>query len=87
MAQPDKNKQPSKAEKRQTALDAVVKKSGDFHKLFTSPIGKKVLGYLEEEFDQEKIFQAGVPDHTAYNLGSRDVCVYIRQMIRLKENA
>ena len=77
----------NKEEKRQQALDTVVAKSGDFHKLFTSPIGKKVLEYLEDEFDNEKLFVAGVPDHTGYNLGGRDVIVYIRQMIRLKENA
>jgi len=77
----------SKEEKRRLALDAVHLKAGDFHKLFTSPVGKKVLQYLEDEFDDDEIFRAGVPDGTAYNLGRRDVIVYIRQMIRLKENA
>ena len=77
----------SKEEKREIALENVRKKSADFHKLFTSPIGEKVLRYLEDEFDADEIFQAGVPDGTAYNLGRRDVIVYIRQMIRVKENA
>ena len=83
-----KNPQPlSQEEKKQALLDNVRKKSGDFHKLFTSPIGEKVLKYLEDEFDNEKLFVAGVPDETGYNLGGRDVIVYIRQMIRVKENA
>lgn len=86
-----KQKQPekplSKEEKKQLAVDNLVKKSGEFHKLFTSPIGKTVLKYLEDQYDLDEIFQEGVPDGTAYKLGGRDVIVYIRQMIRLKENA
>jgi hypothetical protein len=74
-------------QKRALALDNVKRKSKNFHILFTSPVGAKVLEYLEDEFDQEEIFQAGVPDGTAYNLGRRDVIVYIRQMIRVTENA
>lgn len=74
-------------QKHDLAVENVREKSGNFHKLFTSPIGVQVLKNLEDEFDKEEIFREGVPDGTAYNLGRRDVCVYIRQMIRLKENA
>jgi hypothetical protein len=84
------NQQPeplTQEQKKALALDNVRKKSKDFHTLFTSPAGVKVLEYLGEEFDQDEIFQAGVPDGTAYNLGRRDVIVYIRQMIRVTENA
>lgn len=73
--------------KKQQAVDKVVYKSGYFYRIFTSPDGKKVLEALEEEFDTDEIFTAGEPDTTSYNLGKRDVIVYIRQMIRLKENA
>lgn len=73
--------------KKQQAVDQVVNKSGYFYRIFTSPDGKKVLQWLEEEFDSDEIFKAGEPDTTSYNLGKRDVIVYIRQMIRLKENA
>jgi uncharacterized membrane protein YkgB len=73
--------------KKQQAVDNVVSKSGFFYRIFTSPDGKKVLEALEEEFDADEIFTAGEPDTTSYNLGKRDVIVYIRQMIRLKENA
>jgi hypothetical protein len=73
--------------KKQKAVDLVVHKSGFFYRIFTSPDGKRVLEWLEEEFDMDEIFKAGEPDTTSYNLGKRDVIVYIRQMIRLKENA
>jgi hypothetical protein len=73
--------------KKQLAVDLVVSKSGYFYRIFTSPDGKKVLEWLEDEFDSDEIFTAGEPDTTSYNLGKRDVIVYIRQMIRLKENA
>jgi len=81
----DQQKKP--LSKQQQAVDNVVHKSGFFYRIFTSPDGKKVLEWLEEEFDKDEIFAAGEPDTTSYNLGKRDVVVYIRQMIRLKENA
>ncbi len=84
----DKDKQePKPRSGKQKAVDKVVHKSGFFFRIFTSPDGKKVLEWLEEEFDSDEIFKAGEPDTTSYNLGKRDVIIYIRQMIRLKENA
>lgn len=84
----DKDKQDQKPpSKQQKAVDQVVHKAGYFYRIFTSPDGKKVLEWLEDEFDKDEIFKAGEPDTTSYNLGKRDVVVYIRQMIRLKENA
>ena len=80
-------KQDKLPSKQQQAVDQVVHKSGFFYRIFTSPDGSKVLEWLEEEFDADEIFTAGEPDTTSYNLGKRDVIVYIRQMIRLKENA
>jgi hypothetical protein len=73
--------------KSKEAVQRVVHKSGFFHRIFTSPDGAKVLEWLEEEFDKDEIFAPGDPYATTYNLGKRDVVVYIRQMIRLKENA
>jgi len=75
------NKQPKEA-----AIEALNKKAGNFHKLFTSPLGVKVLEALEEEFNPDVII--GETDaKTNYNCGKRDVVIYIRQMIRYKENA
>ena len=74
------NKQPKEA-----AIEALGKKSRDFHTLFTSPVGVKVLEALEEEFNPDKLI--GETDaKTNYNVGARDVVIYIRQMIRYNEN-
>lgn len=76
-----KDKQPKEA-----AIEALGKKAGDFHTLFTSPVGVKVLKALEEEFDKDTLM-ASTNAETNYNVGRRDVIVYIRQMIRYRENA
>ena len=75
------NKQPKEA-----AIEALGQKAGNFHKLFTSPVGVKVLESLEEEFNPDVLL--GKTDaETNYKVGGRDVVIYIRQMIRYKENA
>ena len=79
--QQQQNKQPKEA-----AIEALGKKAGNFHKLFTSPVGVKVLKALEEEFNPDVLMNPD-PHMTSYNVGRRDVIVYIRQMIRYKENA
>jgi hypothetical protein len=71
---------------KEAAIEALEKKSGDFHKLFTSPLGVKVLEALEEEFNPDVLIGA-TDAKTNYNVGARDVVIYIRQMIRYKENA
>jgi hypothetical protein len=71
---------------KEVAIEALGAKAGDFHKLFTSPVGVKVLKSLEEEFNPDVLI--GETDaKTNYNVGARDVVIYIRQMIRYKENA
>lgn len=81
MAQDQKSKQ-----SREAAVEALGKKARDFHQLFTSPVGVKVLEALEEEFNPDKLL--GETDaKTNYNVGGRDVVIYIRQMIRYNENA
>ena len=71
---------------RDAAHEALGKKAGNFHKLFTSPVGVEVLEALEEEFNPDVLL--GKTDaETNYNCGKRDVVIYIRQMIRYKENA
>lgn len=76
-----KDKKPPKE-----AVDALNVKAGDFHKLFTSPIGVKVLEALEEEFNPDVLI-GSTDAETNYKVGARDVVIYIRQMIRYKENA
>ena len=81
MADQKEPKQPKEA-----ALEALGQKAGDFHKLFTSPVGVKVLQGLEEEFNPD-VLVGSSNAITNYNVGRRDVVIYIRQMIRYKENA
>jgi len=71
---------------KEAAIEALGKKAGDFHKLFTSPIGVKILEALEEEFNPETLLGKNDAE-TNYKVGRRDVVIYIRQMIRYKENA
>ncbi len=82
------NKQQEKEQQsaKPTAMENLEKKAGDFHQLFTSPVGVKVLEALEEEFNPDKLIGSNNAE-TNYNVGARDVIIYIRQMIRLKENA
>ena len=77
----EKDKRPKEA-----AIKALGQKAGNFHKLFTSPVGVKVLEALEEEFNPDTLI-GGNDAETNYKVGRRDVVIYIRQMIRYKENA
>lgn len=82
----DKQEEEDKQPKREAAFEALGQKAGDFHKLFTSPVGVKVLEALEREFNPDVLL--GKTDaETNYNVGRRDVVIYIRQMIRYKDNA
>lgn len=74
------NKQPKEA-----AVEALGTKAKNFHALFTSPIGVKVLEALEEEFNPD-ILLGSSDAITSYNVGRRDVVIYIRQMMRYNEN-
>ena len=71
---------------KEAAIEALGQKAGDFHKLFTSPVGVKVLESLEEEFNPDVLI-GETNAKTNYNVGARDVVIYIRQMIRYNENA
>lgn len=82
----DKQKQPDVSKKKKL-FETLANKTKRFHKLFTSPIGKQVLQDLEDEFNQDQIFDPNSDSVTAHNLGQRDVIIYINQMIRNKDNA
>ncbi len=71
---------------REEIREKLEKKAARFHKLFTSPAGKLVLKDLEDEFSPDVLL--GKDDsETNYNVGKRDVYIYITQLIRYKENA
>jgi len=71
---------------KEVAIENLEKKAGDFHSLFTSPVGVKVLEALEEEFNPD-VLLGNTDAETNYNVGRRDVVIYIHQLIRFKDNA
>lgn len=78
--------QEHKKQSKEAAIEALGKKARDFHQLFTSPVGVKVLEALEEEYNPDVLIGANNAE-TNYKVGGRDVVIYIRQMIRYQENA
>lgn len=60
----------------------LARKIDIFKMVFNTEDGKKVLAALEDAFDRDSIITPGDPYYTHYNLGRRDVVVYIRQMLK-----
>lgn len=56
-------------------------KAGAFKRVFLSADGEEVLQALRDEFNGDVMFNSD-PYKTAYNLGSRDLVVYIDQLLR-----
>lgn len=61
-------------------------KAARFYRLFSTHDGELVLKDLEDEFDADELKGATDAD-TNYNIGRRDVIVYIRQLMRYEDNA
>jgi hypothetical protein len=57
----------------------VLAKSKAISRFLGSPDGKEVLSLLEEEFFLGSMMGSS-PEQTAFNLGRRDVVVYIRNL-------
>lgn len=71
------DQQPSNLEK---ARESLSKKSGVFKRVFLTADGDEVIKALEEEFDT--ILFNPDTNRTNYNLGSRDLLVYIKQLLK-----
>jgi len=52
--------------------------------LFSTPEGKEVLKFLNDEFNGTELFVMGDPHATSYRLGQRDVYVYLEQAVKSK---
>lgn len=63
-------------------ITEVRRKADLFKQLFSSEVGKSVLEVLTKEFHPDALFVPTDPQTTAYNLGRRDVIIYINQMLR-----
>lgn len=57
-------------------------KAAQFNELLNNPVGKNLVKILTEEFDKEDLRGATV-EETYYNLGARDVVVYLQQLQRV----
>lgn len=66
--------------------EKLARKASIFKQVFNSPDGQAVLAALEEEFNAADIFKQGQPDTTVYNLGRRDVVIYIKQLLEYGKN-
>lgn len=60
------------------------KKAAVLGRLFSTPDGAEVLSFLEDEFAKGELFSTE-PLITAHRIGSRDVVVYLQQLVRLKD--
>lgn len=57
----------------------LAKKSAQVQAFMDSSLGREVISALEEEFYHGDLFDSD-PNKTAYNLGRRDVVVYLKQL-------
>jgi len=66
-------------ETSETWQEVVRRKSGVVSRVFASPDGKELLKLLDETFCQRSLFDED-PNKTAYNIGQRDLVVYLQQL-------
>lgn len=59
------------------------RKAGIFKRTFLTKDGEQALQMLEDAFNDDDLFNAD-PHRTAYNLGRRDVVMYIKQLIKFE---
>ena len=65
-----------------TQAQVAARKAATIARAFSTPEGEAALQILTDEFDGDSVMVPGQPDTTHYNLGRRDVVVFIRQLIR-----
>lgn len=59
----------------------LTKKSARINMFMNSELGKEIIDALEQEFYNGPLFDED-PCKTAYNLGRRDVVVYLKELQR-----
>ena len=62
---------------------ALREKSVTAKATFGTSHGEKMLKLLEDEFNSDNIMAPNDPFATHYNLGRRDVVIYIKQLMRV----
>jgi hypothetical protein len=71
-----------KAQIPQKLLDKSIRA----RKVFTTPDGQKMLEVLHQEFNGPNLYVED-SDRTEFNLGRRDVVMYIEQLINLAKES
>ncbi|AEM62903.1 hypothetical protein phiVC8_p06 [Vibrio phage phiVC8] len=69
---------------REEVEASAKKKAAAFAAVFRTPDGERVLEAIRQEFDKDEL-RGNTVEGTYFNLGRRDVLVYIEQMIRYSE--
>lgn len=71
-------------EKHEALRQKLNRKAAAVHQVLTTPAGQILMEALEEQFYHGAIF-ADDPLKTAFNLGARDVVMYLRELCAFKE--
>ena len=71
-------------ELREETFNNLRQKARLFQQVFGTAAGEQVLEALDEEFNGVEI-KAPTDSDTNYNLGRRDVVMYIHQLLRFRE--
>lgn len=58
----------------------LARKAAAVQQLLNNPVGQELIKILEDEFLRGELFAGADTHRTAYNLGARDVVVYLRQL-------
>lgn len=67
---------------REQAIKAIRDKAMLVKKIFGTSDGEKLMEILEKEFNSDNLLAVGDPHVTHYNLGRRDVVMYLKQLQR-----
>ena len=62
----------------------IREKSAKFHEFLSNPVGKELIDIMIEEFDRDDLRGANAKE-TYYNLGARDVVVYLKTLGRIHD--
>lgn len=62
----------------------IREKAATFHEFLSNPVGKELIQILKEEFDGADL-RGATSDDTYYNLGSRDVVMFLETLGRIHD--
>ena len=63
----------------------IRKKAATFGSFLNNPVGQELVNILEEEFYERDDLRGETVEDTYYNLGARDIVVYLRTLQRIND--